>query len=275
MAVGGGAIMLQVAVTARSASALVKPGTTADVYSVGREQQDRVNALGGGGGLNSGYSAVASVPGAYVPPNQAGYYQTVHIRGGDVDQVGYEFDGIPVNRAFDNYASGSLSSLGQLELQVYTGASPAASEAQGLAGFINQVIRSGTLPAYQDAQLDLGGPMYYHSAMFEAGGATRNRNFSYYVGVQGFDQYFRYIDQFNGAAYSNEFGPIITTCPPKVSIQTLPSCFTNGKPNVGAYASNGIPRTGWLCAGTCSVRESRIQQCHPHIGHQPSLRHST
>ena len=133
-------------VTARSSSALVKPGTTADVYSVGREQQDRISALGGGGGLNSGYSAVASVPGAYVPPNQAGYYQTVHIRGGDVDQVGYEFDGIPVNRAFDNYASGSLSSLGQLELQVYTGASPAASEAQGLAGFINQVIRAEHCP---------------------------------------------------------------------------------------------------------------------------------
>ncbi|MBV9646440.1 MAG: TonB-dependent receptor, partial [Candidatus Eremiobacteraeota bacterium] len=236
-------------VTARNVSDLVKPGTTADVYSVGREEGDRVSALGGGGSLNSAYSAVASVPGAYVPPNQAGYYQTVHIRGGDVDQVGYEFDGIPVNRAFDNYGSGSLSSLGQLELQVYTGASPATAEAQGLAGFINQVIRSGTYPAYRDAQLDLGGPAFYHSAMIEAGGATPSRTFSYYIGLEGFNQDFRYIDQFNGAAYSNEFGPVITTCPSKPSINTLPSCFTNGKPNVGAFVSNGLGAPGGYVLG--------------------------
>ena len=104
--------------------------------------------LGGGGALNSAYSAIASVPGAYVPANQNGYLQAVHVRGGDASEVGYEFDGIPVNRAFDNYPSGSLSSLGQLELQVYTGATPANAEAQGLAGFINQVIKTGTFPGY-------------------------------------------------------------------------------------------------------------------------------
>ena len=150
----------------------MKPGTTADVYSVDAQQQDRASALGGGGGLNSAYSAIATVPGAYVPPNQSGYFQTVHIRGGDVDQVGYEFDGIPVNRAFDNYPSGSASSLGQLELQVYTGASPASAEAQGLAGFINQVIRGGTYPGFADVHFDVGAPAFYHSLMFEIGGAT-------------------------------------------------------------------------------------------------------
>ena len=107
--------------------------------------------LGGGGALNSAYSAIASVPGAYVPANQNGYLQAVHVRGGDASEVGYEFDGIPVNRAFDNYPSSSLSSLGQLELQVYTGATPANAEAQGLAGFINQVIKTGTFPGYATA----------------------------------------------------------------------------------------------------------------------------
>ena len=53
--------------------------------------------LGGGGNLNSAYSAIASVPGAYVPANQNGYNQAVHVRGGDSYEVGYEFDGIPVN----------------------------------------------------------------------------------------------------------------------------------------------------------------------------------
>ena len=64
-------------------------------------QQARTAVLGGGGALNSAYSAIASVPGAYVPANQNGYLQAVHVRGGDAYEVGYEFDGIPVNRAFD------------------------------------------------------------------------------------------------------------------------------------------------------------------------------
>src|SRR5579871_398234 len=209
-------------VTSRSASSLVKAGTTADIYSINAAQQARTAVLGGGGALNSAYSAIASVPGAYVPANQNGYLQAVHIRGGDASEVGYEFDGIPVNRAFDNYPSGSLSSLGQLELQVYTGASPASAEAQGLAGFVNQVIRSGTYPGFADVQLDTGAPMYYHNALVEAGGATPTRTFSYYVGLSGFNQDFRYIDQFSGAAYANEFGPVLNTCPAHPSIATLP-----------------------------------------------------
>ncbi len=139
-------------VTSRSASSLVRPGTTADIYSINAAQQARTAVLGGGGALNSAYSAIASVPGAYVPANQNGYLQAVHVRGGDASEVGYEFDGIPVNRAFDNYPSGSLSSLGQLELQVYTGATPSNAEAQGLAGFVNQVIKTGTFPGYANRE---------------------------------------------------------------------------------------------------------------------------
>src|SRR5581483_4131840 len=54
-------------VSSRSASSLVRPGTTADIYSINAQQQARLSALGGGGSLNSAYSAIASVPGAYVP----------------------------------------------------------------------------------------------------------------------------------------------------------------------------------------------------------------
>jgi hypothetical protein len=42
-------------VTSRSSGDLVRPGTTADVYSVNAAQQDRTAALGGGGNLNSAY----------------------------------------------------------------------------------------------------------------------------------------------------------------------------------------------------------------------------
>jgi Carboxypeptidase regulatory-like domain/TonB dependent receptor-like, beta-barrel len=228
-------------VTSRSASSLVRPGTTADLYSVNAAQQDRTAVLGGGGSLNSAYSAIASVPGAYVPANQNGYLQAVHVRGGDSYEVGYEFDGIPVNRAFDNYPSGSLSSLGQLELQVYTGATPSNAEAQGLAGFVNQVIKTGTFPGYAVANGSLGTPSFYHSLNVEAGGATPDRMFSYYVGIGGYNQDHRYIDQFNGASTVGEFGDLLGSCPSSktLSTTTLPSCFTNGAPNVGASGTSG------------------------------------
>ncbi len=235
-------------VTAQSSSSLVRSGTTSDLYSVNAAQQERLSALGGGGNLNSAYSAIASVPGAYVPSNQAGYLQAVHVRGGDSYEVGYEFDGIPINRAFDNYPSGSISSLGQLELQVYTGATPAGAEAQGLAGFINQVIKTGTFPGYATASFTAGTPTFYHDFQVEAGGATPDRTFSYYVGFDGYNQDHRYIDNFGGSAYANEFGSLLNNCPTgariygtAVNAATYPSCYTNGKPVVGP---NGSP--GWL-----------------------------
>ncbi len=193
-------------VTSTGAGSLVKSGTTADVYSVNAAGQAAAAALGGGGSLNSAYSAVASVPGAYVLPNQTGYYQTVHIRGGDYDQVGYEFDGVPVNRSFDNYPSSSASSLGNAEVQVYTGASPANSEGQGLAGYINQVIRTGTYPGFADGQLGIATPTFYHRAEIEAGGSTPDRLFSYYVGVAGYNQAFDYVNNQNGANYDSWMG---------------------------------------------------------------------
>ncbi|MBV9232755.1 MAG: TonB-dependent receptor, partial [Candidatus Eremiobacteraeota bacterium] len=234
-------------VTARSSASLVRPDTTADIYSVNAAQQERTAVLGGGGSLNSAYSAIASVPGAYVPANQTGYLQAVHVRGGDAYEVGYEFDGIPVNRAFDNFPSGSLSSLGQLELQVYTGATPSNAEAQGLAGFINQVIKTGTFPGYATFNASAGTPTFYHSLNVETGGATPDRMFSYYFGIGGYNQDRRYIDQFGGAAYTNEFGQLIGVCPaPRQLAKTvLPSCYTDGAPNVGL---NGTP--GWILGPT-------------------------
>ncbi len=228
-------------VSSRSASNLVRPGTTADLYSVNAQQQERLAVLGGGSDLNSAYSAVASVPGAYVPANQSGYLQAVHVRGGDSYEVGYEFDGIPVNRAFDNYPSGSISSLGQLELQVYTGATPAGAEAQGLAGFINQVIKTGTFPGYAQADGAVGSPTFYHSISVEAGGATPDRTFSYYVGFNGYNQDHVFVDHFGGAAYANEFGQQLQQCPANTTTAQLPSCYTNGARNVGQLGT-----TGWV-----------------------------
>jgi TonB dependent receptor/Carboxypeptidase regulatory-like domain len=223
-------------VASRASSALVKPGTTADVYSINATTQDKASAFGGGGTLNSAWSAISSVPGVFVAPNQAGYIgagPSVSIRGGDYDQIGYEFDGIPVNRAFDNYPSGPLSSLGQQEVQVYTGATPANSEAEGISGYINQVIKTGTAPAYRNLTLAIGTPTFYNKAAFETGGANPARTFSYYVGLGGYNQNYRYADNFNGASLSQYWGPPLAPCPDPTTVSraTVPSCFSpNGTP---------------------------------------------
>jgi hypothetical protein len=193
-------------VTSRATTDLVKPGTIANVYSINAAAQERTATLGGGGSSNQGYSAIAAMPGSYVAPGQAGWFQVVNIRGGDYDQVGYEFDGVPVNRSFDNYPSSNLSAIGQQELQIYTGATPATAEGQGLAGYLNQVIKSGTYPGYGTVNFGIGGPSLYNKASIEFGGASPNRNFSYYVGLGIINQNPRYIDNNNGVSQNADFG---------------------------------------------------------------------
>lgn len=222
-------------VTSRATGALVKPGTTSDVYSVNAATAAKVTGLGGGGSLDQAYSAIATMPGAYVPVGGAGWYQTVYIRGGDYDQVGYEVDGVPVNRAFDNYPSSTASALGQQEVQVYTGANPANSEGQGLSGYINQVIKTGTYPGFGNADLALGGPIFYHKAMVEAGGATPNRNFSYYAGFAGYNQSYRYLDNNEGSGIQSLWGTPFIPCPDTAPAgPQLPGCYNSAGTYMGS-----------------------------------------
>jgi hypothetical protein len=223
----------------RAQSALVKPGTIVDVYSVSAVTQDKAAQLGGGGNLNSAWSALASVPGVFVTPGQMGYIgagATLSIRGGDYDQIGYEFDGVPVNRSFDDYPSGTLSSLGQQELQVYTGSNPNNSQASGLSGYINQVIRTGTAPAYKTLTAATGFPAYYGKLAFETGGANPSRTFSYYLGLGAYNQDFRFFDPYNGASLSQQYGSGLIAC--DYTVSTPPSsCFG---PHGADYTNGGL-----------------------------------
>ncbi len=210
-------------VTSRSSLSPVKPGVTTDVYSVNPALTQAAAPLGGGGGLNNAYSAIAAMPGAFVPPGQMGVNQTVYIRGGYYDQIGYEYDGVPVNRAFDNYPAHSASTLGQQELEIYTGGGSSTSNATGLAGFINQVVKSGTYPGYGTMLGTLGTPTFYHDVSVEAGGASSNRLFSYYAGLSGYNQDFRYWDNANGADLTDMFPNAgeLTTGPNGVTSNTF------------------------------------------------------
>ncbi|MDB5069522.1 MAG: hypothetical protein JWM87_633 [Candidatus Eremiobacteraeota bacterium] len=203
--------------TARSASDIVKPGLTTDVFAVNATQAAAAAVLGGGGSLTSAYSAIAAVPGLVVPTGQSGWNQAVYIRGAKSFDTGYEYDGIPVNRAFDNYDAGTASSLGQQQLQVYTGGGPASVASAGIGGFINQVVRTGTYPAVNTLTVATGGPAAYRQAGLELGGATATRSFSYYLGIAGHDQNFRYFDPFNGGPGNSAYGPLATYSPALVA----------------------------------------------------------
>jgi hypothetical protein len=195
-------------VEVRAAGGLVKPGTTSDVYSINASTAEHINALGGPGNLNQAYSAMVSVPGVNLPQAQQGWYQTVYIRGGDQDQVGWEFDGIPVNRSYDNAPMTFLSNLGQQELQVYTGGTPATSDASSISGYVNQVVKRGSYPGYADVTLGIGGPAMYNKGLIEFGGATNDNHLSYYIGTLGVNSNYRYINQQNGVGTPGFFYPL-------------------------------------------------------------------
>jgi hypothetical protein len=232
-------------VTTRAAAELVKPGTTADVYSVNATTSAKVASLGGGGSLNQAYSALAATPGVVVPAGQMGWFQTIHIRGGDFDQVGYEFDGVPVLRSYDNYPTTTANTLGQQELQVYTGAAPADAQGQGLAGYINQVIKSGTYPGFSDLTVGVGTPTLYNGYNLEIGGATPDRNFSYYIANTNSSAGARYYDQNNGASIQNVWG---TPMAPLFPAGGCASATLAVKQNYASCYASGIGPGGYYLA---------------------------
>ena len=223
-------------VTVRGAVELVKPGTTADVYSINPTTAEAVETLGGGGGQGNAYSAIATVPGAVVPPNQYGWFQTVYVRGGDYDQIGYEFDGVPVLRTYDNYPTTNVTTLGQQELQVYTGAEPTNSQQQGLAGYINQVIKSGTYPAQGMVSAGITSPGFANNESIEYGGASPNRSFSYYLGFSGYDTSPHLLDNSDGAGVTSQWGtpwaftlfPTGIGCAAGSPAIGVPGCYPSG-----------------------------------------------
>src|SRR5581483_2106800 len=194
------------AVRAANGNSLVKPGTTADVYSVDAATQQVLQTIGGGYNLNSAYSGIYAQPGvttAVGNPNY-GQLQNFYIRGSSYGQVGYEFDGVPVNRAFDNYNGNTLSDVGQQQLEVYTGGSPSSATSSTLGGYINQVIKTGTYPGFTNANLGVGDPTFYHHLQIEAGGSTPDHLFSWYFGFGGYNQEFRQYDNANGGDFPSD-----------------------------------------------------------------------
>ena len=187
-------------VRSRESSSIVRPGQTQDVFSVNAPRAQAAATLGGGSSLNQSYGALASLPGVDYQQGQQGWGQQFLVRGSA--DVSDELDGVPIR--------GSLfSSLGQQEMQLYAGGAPASADATGTSGYINQVIRTGTYPGFASMEASLGWPSFYHKFAAEVGGATPDRLFSYYVGLSGWNQSVRFVDQNNGAGDPRFFFPFV------------------------------------------------------------------
>ncbi len=251
-----------------SRGGLVRPGTTSDVFSIGPSGQRAAQSLGGAGGINQAYGAISSVPGVNIPSSQQGWNTPVYIRGGDYEQVAYEFDGIPVIREIDYAPIVNLSTLGMQDLEVYTGGTPATSNSPGLAGYINQVVKSGTYPGSANVDIGIGGPAYYHKLQAEVSGATKNRNFSYYFGTLGVDQDFRYATQYQGAGIPLYFYPISVPSAVGLAPFGVPPYILDGSSGNAANQYGAVFGTGSAFTQTPIADRESVANLHLRFPHK-------
>ena len=213
----------------------MKSGVGSDLYNVTARQAAAAAALGGGSNLNNAYSAMSTVPGVQVNIGGAGWnFNAAYVRGQNQYYTGYEYDGIPINRAFDNYNGSTESSLGLQELQVYTGGGPGFGCQRRHGRFHQPGHQDGNFPRLMRLQISASGRRVLSF------GASRSRRrhpgpeLQLLCRISGNNQAFRFLNSQNGASlmtpggiYSGPtLGPNpVTTPAPRQTVQgDKPSC---------------------------------------------------
>lgn len=161
--------------SARSASNLVQPNQTADVYNVSPQQ---LGSAVGVGGHRTLYDVIQTSPGV----TSTGVAGRPRIRGSDVGDVAWEYDGIPVNDRLTGLFTTNLSVVGTQNLEVYTGGYN-ASYGNAAAGIINSVVKRGTNPGFGSLTYTTQFPQTEHDVVAEYGGATLNNKLSWYASL--------------------------------------------------------------------------------------------
>lgn len=195
--------------SARGASNLVQPTQTADVYNVSPQQ---LGAAAGVGGHRSLYDVIQTSPGV----TSTGFAGRPRIRGSDVGDIAWEYDGIPLNDRLTGLFTTNLSIVGTRNLEVYTGGFNAQYGNAG-AGVINSVVKRGTSPASGSFRYttQLGG-LTEHDIQAEYGNATRDGKFSWYAGLDWVNsdnqfaagQFPGYTNYYAGNGFSGDPGTI-------------------------------------------------------------------
>lgn len=171
---------LKTIATVRSsgASNLVKSNQGSDVYNVtGKELTAATNPVDTHETL---YQYLAVTPG--VTAN--GFPAQPRIRGGQVTDLGYEFEGIPIQDRIVGFFTSNLANIGINNIEVYTGGLSAAGSFNG-TGYFNSVLKTGTYPGFSNLSVQASSPEFNNYLTVETGAATPNHRFSYYVGFDG------------------------------------------------------------------------------------------
>ena len=186
-----------------SSGNLVKPNVGTDVYNVSGAQ---LNAVTGADNLHKTlYEYLGTVPGVTIN----GGVGTPRIRGGDVHDIGYEFDGVPIRERMFGIFTTNLSNVGISNVEVYTGGLPASDAANG-TGIINTVIKTGTYPPYGIVAYGATRPDRNNYLTLEYGGATPNKKLTYYGafdGVNSLNAYNNGDNTFQDVLYGAFNGP--------------------------------------------------------------------
>jgi len=157
---------------------LVKPNQGSDVYTVGGAQ---LQAATNPGDLHETlYQYMAVTPGV----TGTGFPAQPRVRGGQVTDLGYEFEGIPIQDRIVGFFTSNLANIGISNIEVYTGGLPASGAANG-TGYFNSVMKTGTYPAFSNLALQASSPEFNNYLTAERGAATIDHKFSYYIGFDG------------------------------------------------------------------------------------------
>jgi hypothetical protein len=230
---------------------------------------------------------------------------TVFIRGGDPFQVGFQLDGVDTtvaNKTLQNREEnvGNFDLLNGIgSAQLIPGGGDASHGDSG-TGLVSLTAKRGTYPGFVNLDFEATSFPYDHQFGLEAGGATPNGRFSYYVSFTGVREDFQYgqpgtpganlgiyadqtsLTSINGA---NAVG-VISTAADQQSNDLLGNFFYKfGKSNsqyVQFLAQNQIVRQGEsyngignLCYASCSPTGAYLfgntSYAAPLTGNDPAL----
>ena len=187
-------------VTTTAAASLVSKSVTGDLYTVSAQSMAKYQgSVGGAETLYSQNGIVGSLPGVTRTVGTGGGYAgngSLFFRGGSNDQVGFELEGIPLNRAFDSANATAFLTNGLSSLEVYTGGEP-ADAGRSMSGYINEIIHRGSFPGGADLSLVIGSPLLTNAVDMDLYGGTPSKHFTYYVSTLWVNGAYNFGDRSN------------------------------------------------------------------------------
>jgi hypothetical protein len=186
-------------VTTATASVVSKT-VTGDLYAVSASAiRSYQGSAGGSETLYSQNAVAGSLPGVVRTVGTGGGYGgngSLSFRGGSNDQIGFELEGIPLNRGFDAANATSFVTNGLASLEVYTGGEP-ADAGRSMSGYINEVYRRGSYPGGADFTAIVGSPTFNHTLQADVYGSTPDRRFTYFVSTLATNSDYNFVNRSN------------------------------------------------------------------------------